>query len=161
MNFRSPVFPCRSVCSEVCFEKTERHNSVVCSFDLSSARITACDIHEWIFACSEDSGAQSTNDPDRWRQATCFHHICVLYYAIRRAKRNITIHQMNCRLKISPLQSWAPSAKESLNCRRRCPMTHLGQRSYRSAILWIFRPSGGLKLVDIQWTTGFVRWRWF
>jgi hypothetical protein len=27
----------------------ERHNTVVCSFDLSSPRITAYDIHEWIF----------------------------------------------------------------------------------------------------------------
>jgi hypothetical protein len=28
----------------------QRHNTVVCSFDLSSPRITAYDIHEWIFA---------------------------------------------------------------------------------------------------------------
>jgi hypothetical protein len=28
----------------------ERHNTVVCSFDLSSPRITAYDSHEWIFA---------------------------------------------------------------------------------------------------------------
>jgi hypothetical protein len=28
----------------------ERHNTVVCSFDLSNPRITAYDIHEWIFA---------------------------------------------------------------------------------------------------------------
>jgi hypothetical protein len=28
----------------------ERHNTVVCSFDLSSTRTTATDIHEWIFA---------------------------------------------------------------------------------------------------------------
>ena len=28
----------------------ERHNTVVCSFDLASPRITAHDIHEWIFA---------------------------------------------------------------------------------------------------------------
>jgi hypothetical protein len=28
----------------------ERHNTVVCSFDLSSPRITAYEIHEWIFA---------------------------------------------------------------------------------------------------------------
>jgi hypothetical protein len=28
----------------------ERHNTVVCSFDLSSPRITSYDIHEWIFA---------------------------------------------------------------------------------------------------------------
>jgi len=28
----------------------ERHNTVVCSFDLASPRITAHEIHEWIFA---------------------------------------------------------------------------------------------------------------
>jgi len=28
----------------------ERHNTVVCSFDVASPRITAHDIHEWIFA---------------------------------------------------------------------------------------------------------------
>jgi len=28
----------------------ERHNTVVCSFDLASPTITAHDIHEWIFA---------------------------------------------------------------------------------------------------------------
>jgi len=26
----------------------ERHNKIVCTFDTTSPRITACDIHEWI-----------------------------------------------------------------------------------------------------------------
>ena len=34
----------------LCVDMVERHNTVVCSFDLASSRITAHDIHEWIFA---------------------------------------------------------------------------------------------------------------
>jgi hypothetical protein len=34
----------------LCVAMVERHNTVVCSFDLASPRITAHDIHEWIFA---------------------------------------------------------------------------------------------------------------
>jgi hypothetical protein len=28
---------------------SERRNAVVCSFDLAGPRMTACDVHDWIF----------------------------------------------------------------------------------------------------------------
>jgi hypothetical protein len=109
----------------------ERHNTVVCSFDLANPWITAHDIHEWIFAVlqnPEHSVQMIQIDGIKRRMLTQY----MPYYRTRRAKPNINTRQVRCQLSISHWLASVPSAFALQTCHRRHPMILSRRRSHRT-----------------------------
>jgi hypothetical protein len=80
-----------------------RHNTVACSFDLSNPRITAYEIHEWIFAKLRipEHNVQMIHTDGIKRHVyinLVNSDACLLYYVTQGDKPNISTRLVSCQL---------------------------------------------------------------